>query len=514
MKKQYIPGVIALTAVALVISIFSYNTVWLGDDINYAYDFRPDHREEVVSSLSQIVSSLNEHYLTVNGRYVPHIFVQFFCGIWGHTSFAIANALFYIVFMLALFKLCRVGLDNNRGLLSTILFALIVFQTKMVPSCQIGYIWTFALSMIFLSLFFSKKIYPKMWQVFLLGIFSIIAGNGNEALTLGISGAMIIYWFKHMRQMSVAQYVMMICFGMGTLVICMSPGASSRAAETTTGLFTTTGIYYNILNMFLTLKASFVLVLILLWQKYKTGRSIKEIYKENAFYFNVWLIMLAFNAVIGYNSNRQVFGAELMAIIISMRLLKKHSFTKLWMVLSSVILILLYVAQFQMVAKVKNIYWDIENQYSISSDGYVYVDIDNSNNVPYSMEFSPHIPMCSADKFQNYSYSNLAKQLKTFYPGHEELSILPVSLKKYQIEHSEIIALPQQDIYFVIKSLKDDRKFYIDRRIDNVLIQREYPPLELDMDQCVYSDSTWMARYVDLHKYTILELSDQSISLK
>lgn len=515
MKTQYYIVAALLFVVAVVIAIFSYNTVWLGDDINYAYDFRPGHNEEIVSSLAQVLSSLNEHYMTVNGRYVPHVFVQLFCGIWGHAVFAVANALFYIIFIIALCRLSHVALYNIAGVFSVVIFSLIVFQTKMVPSCQIGYIWTFSLVMIFLIYFFSGKSYSKWWKIMLLGLLSLVAGNGNEALTLGVSGALIIYWCFNMRNMTRTQYVMMICFGVGTLAICLSPGAYSRVSTSTTGALSIVGLYKSFTGFFLTVKSSFVMWAVIIWQKFHRKIDIKHIYIENSFYFNVWLIMIVFNALIGFSANRQVFGAELMAVVITIRLLKNHSFNKLWMALGGVVLVVLYIAQFQMVFKIKSYYDDIVSQYSRAQNGIVYADVDQSNKVPYSMNFSPTLPLYGIGDTELYEHSRFAKYLKTMFPNNAEVRILPNFMQEgRKFEKSELIPL-QPGLFLAIVSEKDGKKVFVDRSIDNMFMHTKWEPEEIDMTyRTLCEGADWKARYVSIGDYTILGLTDNTVYLK
>lgn len=509
-------SVAVLLIVAIVIGIFSYNTVWLGDDINYAFDFREDHRNEIVSSFSQIIQSLNYHYLTVNGRYVAHVAVQYFCGIWGHLAFSIANAVAYIIFLILLCRLCYVKMANLKGVLSVTLFTLLVFQTKMVPSCQIGYIWTFALVMIFLILFFSTRPLCKWWQVILLGLLSLIAGNGNEALTIGVSGALIIHWYQNRRSMLLQQYVMMICFGIGTMIICLSPAAHSRAA-TSAGIGSISWFVGNITYFFLTVKASFVMMSIILWKKYRSKLSLRSIYVENAFWFNVWLIMMLFNVIIVFGSNRQIFGAELAAIIISIRLLKNRSMSNLWIMVFTISLVLLYVAQYQYVYKVKAYYNDIEKQYEQSTDGTVYIDLNLSHCIPYSMEFSPSIH-CHGGDYYNYNRENLEKWLRYCYNRHDKLRVLPTILqgKENNVMTSAVYPVDRQNsLYLVVKNANDSRQVVVERQIGTSLFTKRFEPFVVDMKESVVCEGlNWQACYLDLQQYSIYNISNNEITFK
>lgn len=516
MKPKYISAAILLI-VAIVIGIFSYNTVWLGDDINYAFDFREDHRDEIVTSFTQIIQSMNAHYMTMNGRYVAHILVQYFCGIWGHLAFAIANATVYILFLVVLCRMCYVKMSNIRGVISVTLFALLVFQTKMVPSCQIGYIWTFTVVMIFVLLFFSQKSFSKWWQIILLGLFSVIAGNGNEALTIGVSGALIIYWFQNRHIMSLRQYIMMVCFGIGTMIICLSPAAHDRAARATGS-----DVYWligSVMRFFMTIKASFVLWIILLWKKYRLHMSFKTIYRNNAFLFNIWIIMLCFNAVIGFYINRQIFGVELVAIILSIRLLKEYTLTKLWMIVCGVWLMFLYVFQYMYIQKVREQYNKIESGYIESVDGTIYVDINNENRIPYSMEFS-HTIQCYPDGYYEYTRDNLNKWLESKYKYEKkELRIIPTFLQNKEgvmLSTNVYCIDSKNDLYLVVYNKNDSIKLYVECSLNIPMINKEIVELsEIDMDKDVVAEGlNWQAKYVSLEYYNILHMGSKRLLMK
>ena len=511
MKPKYISAAILLI-VAIVIGIFSYNTVWLGDDINYAFDFREDHRDEIVSSFTQIIQSMNAHYMTENGRHVPHILVSCFCGLWGHLAFAIVNGLFYVAFILALCKLCKVTLSNVVGLLSVTIFALIVFQTKMTPSCQIGYIWNFTEAMIFLILFFTtKERHDSWWQLVLLGVYSLIAGNGNEALNIGICCAMWILLLQNKGVMPRRQYIMMACFCVGTLVICLSPGARMRAAEINRGAI---WLYYSMVHFFVYQRATFVMIAIILYKTRCSTDKMYSIYKDNSFYLHIWLVMLLFNFVLGFQGNKQVFGAELAAIIVSIRILKNHRFSPMWLVVSLCTVVLMYYNNAKFLFKTRRSYDEIEKQYAQSEDGRVYVDIDNSSHMlnEYT-KFNYDLPFYGCD---GYHYEILEKYFTTKYPDKDPIRILPTMLKGCDNRRlsNGVYKLKQEGIYLFIQNSSTPQIPVVTREIDTILFSKKYEPTEIDFtDAVLWECDNWKACYLADYTYKILEFSKVSFSL-
>ena len=172
--------------IAIVIGIFSYNTVWLGDDLNYAYSFSDERHDYRVESAEDIIESLNAHYFKVNGRYAAHCLIQLFCGPLGHIPFAVANGLVYVAFILLICKNCKISLYDVNAVLSVCVMALMSFMTKMMPSCQICYIWMFTLVLLWLYVFFNKSGKRGVTCYIVAGLFSVIAGNGQEGISIGI----------------------------------------------------------------------------------------------------------------------------------------------------------------------------------------------------------------------------------------------------------------------------------------------------------------------------------------
>lgn len=500
--------------VAMVIGIFSYNTIWLGDDINYAFDFRPNHNNEVVSSLGQVLQSLNAHYIEVNGRHFPHILVQMFVGIWGRTAFAIANGLMYVAFLWSLCRLCRLKLKNFKGVVSVSLFALIVFQTKMTPSCQIGYIWTFTLVMIYLILFFSERPMDRWWQLVLLSLFSVVAGNGNEGLNLGISAALIIYWIPRVHNLSLRRYLMMVCFGIGTLVICVSPAAHSRAIggnNTYSILWWLTSLVF----LFKTVIASFILICVIFYKKKFRNLNVRDYVSANSFFVITWAVLFVFNILIGFYTNRQVLGMDLVATILLFRLLQHHSFNYLGIITSAVILLWLYKQQCITIEAIRRNFESICKQYHVRSDGVVYVNYDYESNVPYSMSFSPDLPfMVHREEANNYELLQLHRYLNKKVAKRDSLVLLPDYLpciRSYSVSRY-VKRIPSSNIYILSLPISDSLRPKVSRCIDLGMITYKLPSVEIDLaeDKALHEDSL-IVKYIDMWDYTFLNLSKNQI---
>lgn len=362
-------NIILLIFIAILVAAISWVTPWLGDDVRYGFSCTPGKLDIWINSIPQIIESQNSHWFLVNGRYVAHFIVQLFVGILGRPIFSIINGIVYIIFFLILSKTANVNLKNTKTFIALAAISLLSFETKFTPSCQIGFIWTFTISLFFLNIFLRNNSRPRKWQILLLAVFSIIAGNGQEALNVGICCALVIYWAFNMRKMNEAQYIMMICFGIGTLLNCLSPGILRRSADTHIS------IIQSLITFICEVRAFYFLLIIVIWQHFKLNRNLISIYKSDVFYWNIWLTLILFSFVVGVQSNRQLFGEEVIAIIISFRLLNSHKINKIWIYTLCFLFISSYTLMIISDIQCYRQYESIKQQYTTSKHGIVYVDM-------------------------------------------------------------------------------------------------------------------------------------------
>ena len=229
--------------------------------------------------------------------------------------------------------------------------------------------------------------------------------------------------------------------------------------------------------------------------------------------------MLCFNAVIGFYINRQIFGVELVAIILSIRLLKEYTLTKLWMIVCGVWLMFLYVFQYMYIQKVREQYNKIESGYIESVDGIIYVDINNENRIPYSMEFS-HTIQCYPDGYYEYTRDNLNKWLESKYKYEKkELRIIPTFLQNKEgvmLSTNVYCIDSKNDLYLVVYNKNDSIKLYVECSLNIPMINKEIVELsEIDMDKDVVAEGlNWQAKYVSLEYYNILHMGSKRLLMK
>ncbi|MBR1713048.1 MAG: hypothetical protein IJ722_06565 [Alloprevotella sp.] len=298
---------------ALTVGLFTWTAPWVGDDIEYAYIASPDQldmSDAPVSSVADVLISQRRHYFNVNGRSVAHTLVQLFCGLWGRVPFTLCNALATALFLLLILRTAGGSLHRPRQMYAALLLTALTFSTYYTPTCQIGYMWMFCLSLAFLCLFRSPV--AAKWRL-LLFLFSLLAGWGQEALSTGLCAALAIHLYKTGRTPDWQQRIMAAGYALGTLLITLSPGTLGRAA--TTDIPFTESLASFIMGLRTTYIATAYAILLVASRR----ATWNELRTTAPLVFDAAATLLAFNFLIGVGGQRQLFGIELLSILLILR---------------------------------------------------------------------------------------------------------------------------------------------------------------------------------------------------
>lgn len=457
-RENYLLSLLVLAITGIIIFIFSNEVVWQGDDICYGYQFvaapkgencvmNPDLQP--IRTIGDIFNSQYYHRLQYNGRTVAHTLVQLYCGICGKTLFALSNAIVWILFILTVWKLIILKdkhlipanksvdrsevltLGNGQGLWTLSGLILIVMSTQMTPSCQIGYIWMTLLMLMFLKYFIQvKSCHPVVCP--LLFIFGVIAGNAHEALGIGILGGLIIILLRDRRNgvksRMIARVVLISGYIVGLSALCFSPAAISRGSTEQVSILES---LFNLLHRGLGL---YLLSAVLIFGRNRV-KSWNLIWRENELYFVIGVISLLFNLAVGIRNGRQLLGINLMSVIISMRIIRKHSFEKYTLEILWILLIYNLGIQWRNIQQSKEYYRAIEKSYSSISPGsdseWVSAPLPElKSEIGYIMsDLCTHPGWLFGNASDNYFTMNYYRELNRKYPGRPELCIIPTDME-------------------------------------------------------------------------------------
>ena len=476
-----------LVAVASIVYWASANILWIGDDFFYQFIFDENNlptespNSEPVQTFGDVLFSQYHHYFSINGRVIAHILVQTFCGLLGQQWFAIFNSLAYVLFIAGLVYLVRGNFYNIRTWISATIIVLLAFITKMTPSCQIGYIWMAVLNIVFLYIFLNGEKY-KHWQLVLIGVFSILCGNGHEAYSIGFSFGIIVYWAFNIKSFGLTRYVAALCYGAGALLLCLSPAAYSRASTENHLLF------QSLFFLIFSLRAVYLLIAVTFYKLISRKITLKGLFKQNLFYWSALVGCLCFNIGVGVFCNRQLFGAELVASILTLKLLKGNTFSPFWLyALGGVTLISVWF-NMEKVYLFKKQTERIYEQYMQSSNGNVYQNIWHPGLLyswsPYFWENGVHT-------------RSLRWLMKREFPDKPYITILPEYLAGKdsvdlgnQIFHCQY----KPGKIICIQSKSSPAKFIVERKLFGIV---PYQIREMEFERPLYETPYWKAIIYD-----------------
>lgn len=509
-----------MAIVGIVVYVFCINNVWLDDDLFYKFKFigikiyvgnGSTNFGPSIEGLGDIIASQIAHYKGWNGRFVAHTFVQLFCGILGQKWFALCNALVYIVMFRLIMSLCGARWSNYKSLLTVAVLVFLSFITGMSPAFQINYIWMFTLSLGFIWLFFNCKHANNILYLLGLAIYSFIAGEGHEGINVGIGGALVVYWLTNIRNCTIAQYFMAVSFGIGGAVLCLAPGNFVRTQGIVDG-----NVLMSVVGFLISIRALYVTMIVIFIRRIRDKVSLKKLYCENSFYFNALFFCLIFCFALGVMGGRAMFGVELMAILISVRLLRDQSFNWLWLAAFWAILIYFWSVQFRHIHTLRYGYEDISSQYWNSSTGEVYLDTCEANTSPFELGYSSVIPLPFGDE-DDWTLIAFQKYMQSLCGEDKPLiKVLPKYLQgKGDVDLESQVLKCGDGVYLLVSSKKNPARFYVERELSLLgIFYRKYVPTEIVIDRPSMATDKWSAKVISEQDYTIMNLSDNKFYLK
>lgn len=340
---------------ALGVFAFCAESSWYGDDMLFKYFIEGEYGEkEDLKTILDIIPSQLNHYISGNGRFVAHILVQLFCAFLGPTLFGICNALMYIALVILILHFIGASLQSWKAVLSIVILIILCFSTKMMPSCQIGYIWSFVIALTFIKIFFDKSLVSPWWWLPLF-VFALIAGNFHEGVNFGVAGALFIWFIINFRRITASQWVMLVGFAIGALFIVLSPASRGRVASTNTPLILSIVnlLHYGI-GLYV-LAGAFIAVLL-------KNKRFKDVLKENYFFLSAVIFSLTLNLAISIGTSRQLYGMNLFCIIVALNMLSRKTLSNFWLILTGLLATLHLTVQFHDTWKMRMFTDDLNRQ--------------------------------------------------------------------------------------------------------------------------------------------------------
>ena len=424
-KVLIIPAVLAVLVFA-----FSQSALWLGDEITYNYNFKNGTE---IASLGDVIESQIEHYSNINGRTVAHTLCQLYIPFFGKTSFAVSNALVWVALLFMMASLCNIKYDDWKmmALLACMIF--LGFRTKFTPTCQIGYPWMFTLVTGFLLVlrkFGKEQHMPWKWYNLLWSApFAFIAGWSQEALVIGVSAALGLMVLLNIKKVTLPQWILLICFAVGVLLVCLSPANLERSGGSLSSSTLLPPVIMSFAKFFFYLRITYLLIAFVLYLLISKKAKLKELILSTWFYWVIWAVMLAFNFFISVYGNRQLFGMEYAAIVIVIKYVqliilpergKYKKVSDLVMAALAVWAAIVAIDNTCFLSHQGKILEYIDSSYKASADGIVYYDLSAKE-----VTFKDTYP---SDVFTWYAINTLGRS----YGNQKKLQVVPTLCKRFK----------------------------------------------------------------------------------
>lgn len=503
-------GIVLSVAVIMTISAiaiyFSYITPWLGDDLGYCYNVKLNHTGvyERVTNIAELFESQYWHYIYVNGRYVAHWLVQLYDCLLGKEAFAISNGIVYALMLLMLMVTCGVRMENWKGVLTLGCLMLTGLSLRMNPAFQM-YIWMYLLVLVYLWLLMNYTT-RKWWMLVLLTLFSIICGNAHESLNAGVVvGAALYFVFK--KKMTLTQILMSAGFCVGLAFLLLSPRTIFRMGESTPAM----SLEYRILgliNFCRSIPMCWILITITLYKLVVRREKIKTLLAKAPLWWGIWLGCMLINLSWGFQGGRALLGGELSAIIISVKLSNKKTFTPLWLSLLFFMVICFLHQQWKNVEKMRGYIQDIHRQAVTSPGSNIYIDFDyNASIGPFENYVGEiaYLDDCHHSRMKLYR-----KFISLYYCGQwgvdKVLEFYPTALRPYMEGTADttagnILVEYAPSHYLLVQNKRHPARFYVSYERDIPFFHKEYPRKELSLNPFIYEDDNWIASVVNSSYY-------------
>ena len=186
-----------------------------------------------VNHVGDLLRSYWNKYFILNGR-SSDMLAELFCGLLGKPVFNICNAVMFGL-LAHVISLLATG---HRSLLAQVMLYACMGTCYPVPgetllwlagSCN--YLWTITGTLLVLRFLQRHRDWQlRRWQLLLVMLGAFIAGAGNEAMSFAFMAACAVFYLFHRNQLDRTVVLVLVCYGLGALMILCSPAAWHRAA--------------------------------------------------------------------------------------------------------------------------------------------------------------------------------------------------------------------------------------------------------------------------------------------
>ena len=232
---------ITMALVFLALFILNTYTIYTSDDITYLYIYErplPSSGTARVSSLGDLVKSINNHYLMRNGRSLAHFLLQGALAL-GPTFFNIVNSLAFVILGIVLANLIFQSPKSRTWQAYTCLYCLLfLFIPQFGPavlwkSGAANYLWMAIFILLAILAFVNwdiKQAFPGLLAI----ILAALAGGASEngaGMVIMVQALFILKWKWERRRLGPGPYIALFATCLGLAYQVLAPGNRIRAGQ-------------------------------------------------------------------------------------------------------------------------------------------------------------------------------------------------------------------------------------------------------------------------------------------
>lgn len=245
----------AIVATFFIALIYNVLSPYAADDYSYMFSAVTG---EKVSNVFQIIVSLMDDYLNVNGRVLPHFFVQLFL-IFDKWIFNIVNAGMYVWLVWLILNVAGTKRKFNIFLWVTVPIGMWAFmpaygQVFLWLTGSINYSWSYIFALLFMYFYLHVYLYPEETMdkkgilglslyAFFFGAYSAQVSFATVFVSFGI--LCVLMYCEQSIKKYVLYVVPVITAAIGYLTMVMSPAEAERLPGMSVG-----GILKRVIDAF------------------------------------------------------------------------------------------------------------------------------------------------------------------------------------------------------------------------------------------------------------------------
>ncbi len=187
-----------------------------------------------IKTVRDVLSSQYNHYFYGNGRAISHSIEQLFTGVVGVNAFYLVNTILFLATIILFVRKYMQRGQYISWLLVVIAFLyLFPYPSKLWYSINLAPNYLFPLSMTLLLFYQYDKLKNKNIKASKIVLFSapivgLLAGWSNEAFSVPVSGAFLVYYLLGLKKNNHRVLLSLIPLWVGTAFVVFSPGVIAR----------------------------------------------------------------------------------------------------------------------------------------------------------------------------------------------------------------------------------------------------------------------------------------------